>query len=77
MVEPKAFQDALLAYWARPADREAEAVRAAALEALPRCKCGQPWVLNTVHRANSPCWLAQEPPGGLGPNPSGVKGGLS
>lgn len=32
MVEPKAFQDALLAYDARPADREAEAVRAAVLE---------------------------------------------
>lgn len=32
MVEPKVFQDALLAYHARPCDPEAEAVRAAVLE---------------------------------------------
>lgn len=31
MVEPKAFQDALLAYHARPCDAEAEAVRGAVL----------------------------------------------
>jgi hypothetical protein len=32
MVEPKSFQDALLAYHARPCDEEAEAVRAAILD---------------------------------------------
>lgn len=32
MVEPKVFQDALLAYHARPCGPEAEAVRAAVLE---------------------------------------------
>jgi hypothetical protein len=38
VVEPKAFQDALLAYHARPCDAEAEAVRAAvAQDERERC----------------------------------------
>jgi hypothetical protein len=32
MVEPKKFQDALLAYHARPCDAEAEAIRAVVLD---------------------------------------------
>jgi hypothetical protein len=34
VVEPKAFQDALLAYHARPCDAEAEAVRTAVLQGV-------------------------------------------
>jgi hypothetical protein len=37
-----------------------------AVPAMPTCKCGQPWVLNTVHRANTPCYRAADPVDGLG-----------
>ena len=32
----------------------------------PMCKCGKPWVLNTVHREHTPCYRAANPADGLG-----------
>lgn len=51
--------------WGWEAVNSAPQPEQVAQDSRPTCMCGEPWVLNTVHRENTPCWRAADPVDGL------------